>query len=118
MFVDDTVLAVLDLRIFKPRILRVDALGVRVYKSLPNVGSMQQGFGRDAAHQQTGSAQLALFLDERSFQPVLSGANRSGVAAGTTSNHNEIVGHYIFILADTASVSAVISSRAAVRVAP
>src|SRR5215813_4461860 len=98
MLVDDAVLAVLDLRIFQPRVFRVNPFGLRIHEAFPHVGRVQQSFGGDTSDQETRASQLDLFFDERCFQPVLSGANSSGVAAGTTSNHNEIVWHYDFIL--------------------
>jgi hypothetical protein len=67
---------------------------VGVHEALPDVGGLQQGLGGDAAHQQAGAAQLGLLLDQGCFQSVLAGADGCGVAAGTTPDHNEVVGHF------------------------
>jgi hypothetical protein len=63
-------------------------------EALPDVGRLQQGLGGDAAHQQAGAAQSGLLLDERGLQSVLAGANGCGVAAGTTPDNDQIVGHF------------------------
>src|SRR6185369_6306260 len=96
MFVDDSVLALLHLRVVQPRIFDIDAVGFGVDEMFPNVGGMEQAFGRDASHQKASSAELGLLFDERCFQTVLAGADSCGVAAGTTPDNDEIVGHFYY----------------------
>ncbi len=64
-----------------------------VHEVLPHVGRMEQRLGRDAAHLQAGAAQLGIFFNDRGLQSVLTGANRRGVAAWATPNHNQVISH-------------------------
>src|ERR1019366_3859689 len=75
------------------RVFDVDAVCLGVDEMRPDVGRMEQALGGDASHQETGSAELGLLFDERCFQSVLAGADSRGVAAGTTPDDDEIVGH-------------------------
>ena len=105
VLVDDAVLAILDLGIIQARVLAVDAFLLRVDEALPDVGGLQQALGGDAAHQQAGAAELGLLLDERGLQTELAGANGSGVAAGTTPYHDQIVRHFFYSTCVTGSAA-------------
>ena len=96
MLGDDAVLALLHLGVIEARIFDVDAVGFGVDEMLPDIGGMEQALGGDASHQKTGSAESGLLFDERCFQSVLAGADGCGVAAGTTPDDDEIVGHFYY----------------------
>src|ERR1035441_4686831 len=96
MLVDDAVLAFLHLGVIEARVFDVDAVGLGVDEVLPDIGGMEQALGRDASHQETGSAEFGLLFDEGSFQSILAGADSCGVAAGTTPDDDEIVGHFSY----------------------
>ena len=87
----------------------MNAFGIRMNKTVPHIRSVEKSFGWDTSHQKASAAEFGLLLDEGSFQSVLAGAYRSGVAAGTTPNHYQVVRHYICILAKV-SVKPIISS--------
>ena len=93
VLVDDAVLALLHLGVIEARVFDVDAVGFGVDEVLPDIGGVEQALGGDTSHQETGPAELGLFFDEGGFQSVLAGADGSGVAAGTTPDDDEIVGH-------------------------
>src|ERR1035441_4225753 len=94
VLVDYAVLALLHLGVIEARVFDVDAVGLGVDEVLPDIGGMEQALGRDASHQETGSAEFGLLFDEGSFQSILAGADSCGVAAGTTPDDDEIVGHF------------------------
>ena len=86
MLVDDAVLALLHLGVIEARVFDVDAFGLGMDKAFPDIGGVEQALGGDTSHQETGP-------DERGLETVLAGADGSGVAAGTTPDDDEIVGH-------------------------
>ena len=51
---------------------------------------MQILFGRNAAAQQTGAAQIRVAFDDRGFQPDLCSADRSGITARPRANYCDI----------------------------
>lgn len=55
------------------------------------VSGVQQRFRWDAAHVQTGAAELAAFLDTRGFEPELGSFNSGHVATRSTANNSDIV---------------------------
>ena len=93
---DDLVLAIEHHGVIQPRILAVDAVFAGVQEVLPDIGRVQQRFGRDAADMQAGAAQLGVFFDDGGLQAVLPGANRRRVAAGAAPDDNHVVCHFIF----------------------
>ena len=93
---DDVVLALLHLGIIEARILAQDAVFFGVLEVLPHIGGVEQRLGGNASHQEAGSAEFGLVFDEGGFQSVLAGADGCGVAAGTTPNDNQIVGHFFY----------------------
>ena len=66
-----------------------------LHEVLPEVGGVEQRFGRDAAHVQAGAAELGVFFDDRGLQAVLAGAHRRGVATRAAPNHNQVISHFI-----------------------
>src|SRR5258707_11844061 len=60
---------------------------------------MQQRFGWDATDVQSRPAQLRILLDERCFEPVLTGANRRGVTARPAADNDQIISHFDFRIA-------------------
>jgi len=103
MFIDDAVLAVLDLGEIEARIFAEDAFFVRMLEVLPDVGRVEEGFGGDTTHQQAGTAEFRLSFDKGGFEAVLAGADGCGVAAGTTPDNNQIVWHFFYSTYDTAA---------------
>ena len=93
---DDAVLALLDLGVIEARVFDVYAVGFGVDEMLPDVGGVEQAFGGDTSHQKTGSAESGLAFDEGCFQSILAGADGCRVAAGTTPDDDEIVGHFYY----------------------
>ena len=84
----------LHLRKIQARVLAVDAFAVRVHEALPDVGRLEQALvGMQPTSRQVPPS-LACLLDERGFQSVLAGAYGRGVAAGTTPDDNQVVGHF------------------------
>ena len=55
------------------------------------IGMMQKDLGRDAADVKAGAAQKRIFLDDRSFQSPLRGANRGHITAGSAANDHKVV---------------------------
>ena len=105
VLVDDAILAVLHLGIIQARVLAVDAFLFAVDEALPDVGGLEQALGGDAAHQQAGAAEPGLLFHQGGLQSVLAGANSSGVAAGTTPNHDQIVRHFFYSTRVTGSAA-------------
>ena len=87
-------LAVEDARIIDARVIAVKSLLFRMREVLPHIGGVQERLGGDAADVEAGAPELVVFFDNGRFEAVLPGADRGGVAAGTASDHDEIVCHF------------------------
>src|SRR5436190_20160653 len=61
---------------------------------LPDVGRVQERFGRDAADKEAASAESRLPFNERRFKAVLPGTHRCGISAWTAANYSDVVTHF------------------------
>src|SRR5579883_2776022 len=96
MLGDDLVLAVLYAGEIEPGILALNAFFVGVNEAFPDVGGMEQRLGGDTSHQQARTAQAGVLFHQGGLEPVLRAANRGGITARATPNHNQVVGHFKF----------------------
>ncbi len=68
---------------------RPDPELLRLAGRVGDLGGVQQGLGRDAAHVQAGAADLVL-LDQRHAQPELGRAQGAGIAPGPCSQDHDV----------------------------
>src|SRR5687767_12080204 len=56
---------------------------------------MQHRLRRNAANVETGAAERLVLLDDRDLHAELRGADRAHVAAGSGTDDDEVVGHWV-----------------------
>jgi hypothetical protein len=105
MLGDDFVLAIAYHRIIEAGVLAMNPLFFRMNKPVPNIGGVEQRFGRNAADEKARPAQSRVRLDAGYLQSILPGANRSRISTGTTPDDNHVVGHFIFSVAFGTNIS-------------
>ena len=92
MFCDDFGFALLDSRpIQLARIDSVNAKFLGLLQVIPDFGIEQQRLGRNAAHVQTGPAQLVIFFNQAGPQTILPSADGSGVARRPASDYGYVI---------------------------
>ncbi len=76
MLGDDLVLATDRSGVIQLRVFAENALLFGVLKVVPNIGRVEQAFGRNTAYQQAGTAEPRLLFNQCRFEAVLAGAHR------------------------------------------
>ena len=61
------------------------------FEMVPDLGIEQQRLGRNAAHVQTGAAQLVVFLDEADLQAPLAATDGRGVSGRAAADDGYVV---------------------------
>ena len=63
----------------------------RILQVVPKLGIEQERLGRNAAHMQAGAPKIGILFNQRSLQPVLSGADRGRISCGSAADYGNVV---------------------------